>query len=162
MNYITDEKLSNPKSLYVKLCKSCGREYNERYDYDECYCDNPNLVLIDYNPVEFFKDYKNTQNKRDKIYQKTLKLTDEEYSALKAKWSEQNEEIAKQEWERKLEEGRRASQESQPHKVRCPYCNSENVKRISTINRVMSVGVFGLGSKKVGKQWHCNYCKSDF
>jgi len=26
----------------------------------------------------------------------------------------------------------------------------------------MSVGFFGLGSKKAGKQYYCNKCKSDF
>ena len=47
-------------------------------------------------------------------------------------------------------------------KVTCPYCGSVNVKKVSTISRMASVGFFGLGSKKVGKQWHCNNCKSDF
>lgn len=44
----------------------------------------------------------------------------------------------------------------------CPYCGSVNVKKVSTISRMASVSFFGLGSKKVGKQWHCNNCKSDF
>ena len=47
-------------------------------------------------------------------------------------------------------------------KVTCPYCGSVNVKKVSTISRMASVSFFGLGSKKVGKQWHCNNCKSDF
>lgn len=47
-------------------------------------------------------------------------------------------------------------------KVTCPYCGSVNVKKVSTISRMASVGFFGLSSKKVGKQWHCNNCKSDF
>ena len=47
-------------------------------------------------------------------------------------------------------------------KVTCPYCGSVNVKKVSTISRMASVSFFGLGSKKVRKQWHCNNCKSDF
>lgn len=47
-------------------------------------------------------------------------------------------------------------------KVTCPYCGSVNVKKVSTISRMASVSFFGLGSKKVSKQWHCNNCKSDF
>lgn len=47
-------------------------------------------------------------------------------------------------------------------KVTCPYCGSVNVKKVSTISRMASVGFFGIGSKKIGKQWHCNNCKSDF
>lgn len=46
--------------------------------------------------------------------------------------------------------------------VKCPYCSSSNITKISTVNRVVSTGLFGLGSKKIGKQWHCNQCKSDF
>ena len=46
--------------------------------------------------------------------------------------------------------------------VTCPYCKSTNVSKISTLGRSISVGLFGLASGKVGKQWHCNGCNSDF
>lgn len=46
--------------------------------------------------------------------------------------------------------------------VTCPYCESTNTKKIGIMCRSMSVGLFGLGSNKIGKQWHCNSCKSDF
>lgn len=47
--------------------------------------------------------------------------------------------------------------------VKCPYCNSTNVKKISTTSKVASVaavGVFALG--KATKVWHCNNCESNF
>lgn len=46
--------------------------------------------------------------------------------------------------------------------ARCPYCNSTNTKKISTLSRMGSFATFGFAGKKVGKQWHCNNCKSDF
>lgn len=46
--------------------------------------------------------------------------------------------------------------------VQCPYCGSNYTKKISVGRRLFSVGTFGLASGKVGKQWHCNNCKSDF
>lgn len=46
--------------------------------------------------------------------------------------------------------------------VSCPYCHATNVKKISTASRMVSTGFFGLGSKKIGKQWHCTKCGSDF
>ena len=46
--------------------------------------------------------------------------------------------------------------------VTCPYCQSTDTKKISGTARFMSTGIFGLASKKIGKQWHCNKCKSDF
>lgn len=45
---------------------------------------------------------------------------------------------------------------------KCIYCKSTNTKKISGTTRWLSTGLFGLGSKKIGKQWHCNNCKSDF
>lgn len=49
-----------------------------------------------------------------------------------------------------------------PPVVTCPYCQSTDTKKISGVSRFMSTGIFGLASKKIGKQWHCNKCKSDF
>ena len=53
---------------------------------------------------------------------------------------------------------------------KCPTCGSTNIKKISTANRIVSTGLFGLASRhyaicsanKIGKQWHCNNCNSDF
>ena len=46
--------------------------------------------------------------------------------------------------------------------VKCPYCNSTNTKKISTLSRMGSFATLGFAGKKVGKQWQCNNCKSDF
>ncbi len=46
--------------------------------------------------------------------------------------------------------------------VECPYCHTDDVKKISTADRMVSTGLFGMASKKLGKQWHCNKCGSDF
>lgn len=47
--------------------------------------------------------------------------------------------------------------------VTCPYCNSINTKKISSISKVGNVALFGVFAMgKVNKQWHCNRCGSDF
>lgn len=46
--------------------------------------------------------------------------------------------------------------------VQCPYCKSYCTRKISGLSRAFSAGLFGLGSKKIGKQWHCTNCGSDF
>lgn len=46
--------------------------------------------------------------------------------------------------------------------ITCPYCQSTNTKKIGVVSRSTSFSLFGFGSSKVGKQWHCNSCKSDF
>lgn len=44
----------------------------------------------------------------------------------------------------------------------CPFCKSNNVKKISGSSKAVSVALWGLFSQKVKKQWHCNNCNSDF
>ena len=46
--------------------------------------------------------------------------------------------------------------------IRCPYCNSLEVIKISSLSRIGGVAVLGLATGKLGKQWHCNKCKSNF
>ncbi len=43
------------------------------------------------------------------------------------------------------------------------YCHSSNTKKISGLSKAGSVALWGvLAAGKVGKQWHCNSCGSDF
>lgn len=46
--------------------------------------------------------------------------------------------------------------------ITCPYCGSINVIKVSTMSRITSTAAVGVASKKVGKQWKCNNCKSYF
>ena len=47
-------------------------------------------------------------------------------------------------------------------RVICPYCKSADTKKISVASRAVSVSLVGAASGKIGKQWHCNHCGSDF
>lgn len=55
-----------------------------------------------------------------------------------------------------------AGQQAKIEKVKCPYCNSYNTSKIGVISRGVSIGLVGMASSKIGKQWHCNNCNSDF
>ncbi|MCM1416374.1 MAG: hypothetical protein NC430_10680 [bacterium] len=47
--------------------------------------------------------------------------------------------------------------------LRCPYCKSANVKKISGMSKAGSVALFGVfAAGKVSKNYHCNQCGSDF
>lgn len=47
--------------------------------------------------------------------------------------------------------------------VECPYCHSIDTKKILGFSKAAGVAVFGiLAVDKMGKQWHCNHCGSDF
>lgn len=43
-------------------------------------------------------------------------------------------------------------------KPKCPTCGSTDVKDISTLDRAVSVGMFGLASGKIGKTKECKNC----
>ena len=49
---------------------------------------------------------------------------------------------------------------TQSNTPKCPTCGSTNVKHISTLNRAVSIGVFGLFSSKIGKNYECLNCKT--
>lgn len=42
--------------------------------------------------------------------------------------------------------------------AKCPTCQSTNITKIGTLNRMASVGLFGLASSKIGKTHKCNSC----
>lgn len=71
--------------------------------------------------------------------------------------------LAKQsaEFNAKMAHGK-AILEERSRRVACTYCGSTNVKKIGLLNRSISAGMWGLGSKKIGKQFHCNNCGADF
>ena len=48
-----------------------------------------------------------------------------------------------------------------PH-VECPYCHSMNTEKISGVARGVSIYALGVASPKIGKQWHCKACGSNF
>lgn len=52
---------------------------------------------------------------------------------------------------------KKAKEEEERRKnlVCCPYCKSTNTKRLGTFGRLTHFNA-------VGKQWHCNNCKSNF
>lgn len=62
----------------------------------------------------------------------------------------------------KVQRPNKSIQNQEPPKIQCPYCKSYYTEKISTINRGASTVAFGLASSKIGKQWHCNNCNSDF
>lgn len=67
---------------------------------------------------------------------------------------------------RQVEKWKAKQQEQQDlasgKRVVCPYCKSTNTEKISTVSRAVSVSLVGAASGKIGKQWHCNNCGSNF
>lgn len=76
-----------------------------------------------------------------------------------AKKKESQKKIQAIEDERKEQEAARKNEQYQYDHPECPVCKSRNTRRISTLNRAISVGTVGLASSKIGKQYECYHCK---
>ena len=48
------------------------------------------------------------------------------------------------------------------HKPRCPYCNSENLSRITNLERATNAALFGILGNKRKYQWTCNNCRTSW
>lgn len=146
------------------LCPRCGffNEWDDGIDnsiYLKCkYC-NTTMVQSNETPEEVVDNF--VKNAAYGDYRKTLavKIGQEKFS-----------EEAFQQRENILNKKRNCNQQSKKQSVQpksspqvtCPYCHSTNTKKISAGSRVKSTLMFGIFSKKNGKEWHCNECGSDF
>lgn len=73
---------------------------------------------------------------------------------------EHKEEIVKQKndaMEASIAKGK-AILEKQSQVAHCPSCGSTNISKIGTVSRMISTGIFGLASSKIGKTHKCNNC----
>lgn len=67
--------------------------------------------------------------------------------------------------QRNIEESRREEREKaltakSANIPKCPTCGSTNIKHISTLNRAVSIGILGIFSGKIGKNYECLDCKA--
>lgn len=56
----------------------------------------------------------------------------------------------------------RARKQENSNTVKCQYCNSTNVQKITTTSKVVNTALFGIFGTKRHKQFHCNNCGADF
>lgn len=143
---------SASSSIEVNICPKCGHIWGK---YEECQDCGTKLIdthiaYDDYKKMDIIESWEFEQELYNKyvigssefdetLFDKTYEEGNAIYNAYKAA----------------------LSRPSEPE-ITCPYCKSTNTKKIGIISRSVSVGLFGLGSKKINRQWHCNNCGSDF
>lgn len=153
--------------MYYIFCKKCGRlAFGNPYLEERCdICGN---IMIQV-PSKYIQENevltdKESEDRAIKLREELVKtspefdqyLFDHRDEILSKKSAAYN---AKMAHGKAVLEGRN---KGNSYGVSCPYCHATNVKKISMTSRVVSTGLFGLSSKKLGKQWHCNKCGSDF
>ncbi len=146
-------------------CKKCGRIIlfiiEDKLECDCCHSTVypiPNEFLVGESKMIINKDLK------QQFIDEYVKTSPEFDQYL---FDHRDEILAKQsaEFNAKMEHGKAVLEgrdKGNSFGVECPYCHAANVKKISTAGRMVSTGLFGLASNKIGKQWHCNKCGSDF
>lgn len=118
------------------LCPNCGASGSRSVSYcPYCEVTKNQKILMDYSKENKFFICPNCM--------RTVRFATPEEEAL-------------------IEQKRRLYEIQNSNKIKCPYCSSTHVEKISLASRIVSTGIFGLGSKKIGKQYHCKKCKSDF
>lgn len=86
--------------------------------------------------------------------EKKYKMKVEDYTLAKKSFNEyQKTIINRQDYEQKMKDAAEAMM------IKCPVCGSISVDNITTLNRFLSIGAFGLASGKIGKQYQCKACK---
>lgn len=109
---------------------------------------NDTEVLHDYNEYKRFIEHNEILNKKREESKKEL---EEEMKQLDLKLKRELEET-----ERKYDSP--LEQTSTNNIPKCPHCGSQRIENIGTLNRAVSVGLFGLASSKIGKTKQCKSC----
>lgn len=153
--------------MALYYCKKCGRRViNNQLDpsTQKCDCCESKIYPV---PEEYLGGSSKTFIKKDlenQFINKFIKPSPEFDQYL---FDHRDEILAKQsvEFNDKLAHGKavmEGTDKGNSYGVTCPYCKATNVRKIGIVSRSISASIFGLGSKKIGKQWHCDHCGSDF
>ena len=127
--------------MNLKICPVCRSLYPE----DFTKCDKCDEELID---NEVYKKW--NDNQRNKYMKK-----------YKSKYNSNSSSVTISKASMPVQSALKTSLTNQQANIpTCPTCGSTNVKHISTLNRAVSIGVFGLFSSKIGKNYECLNCKA--
>lgn len=150
-------------TIYNYTCPKCGHTdtvFDNPYPFCEC-CGYEEVVVE--GQYEFRDDY-------EKIEKENPQMEDEEIRKIvrekhREKYAYNSPVFSRVANAHRIEyEKEQASKpirvsdstlQSLPH---CPTCNSTNIKKISAGAKAVSVGLFGIFSQKVKRQFHCNNC----
>ena len=146
-----------------KYCPKCKNNFSDAFD--ECvYCGSElKNGTIEIEDIQTEKQ----------IYEMTDAEILDKYSNYKKRIEDQTgHKMTDSEFLLGIKEARRDSSKHQADKYtkniqesnvpRCPTCQSTDIKKISDLSKAVSVAMWGIFSRKVHKQWHCNNCDSEW
>ena len=149
--------------MALHSCKKCGRRVQNFDKGKDCKCDCcgsitypvPQQYLLN-DACLTFKDKESEQLLIEELVKPSPEFDQYLFDHRDEILSQKHEEF-----QAKMNHGKAILQE-QSRQVKCTYCGSTNVRKIGYVSRGISTYLWGLASKKIAKQWHCNNCGSDF
>ena len=157
------------------FCNNCGKVSMSSVNKigDKCLtCETGTFIGtgIDYDiaDAEVTKEYKEAHNGdypslkvtnemlREKYFYGKLDGSSNSVAVGKREYSESPEGIEEQ--NQQTRKWMRSQQNGNVGVPKCPTCGSSNIRKISTGERMVSVGMLGLFSKKINKSFKCNSC----
>ena len=168
------EKRNSMKELL--FCNNCGKVRMSSVNKigDKCLtCETGTFIGtgIDYSiaNAEITEEYKKTHDGdypsilesdemfREKYFYDKLDGSSNSVAVDKREYSESPEGVEEQ---NRITDQWYAKQNAQKFSTgpKCPTCGSSNIRKISTGERMVSVGMLGLFSKKISKSFKCNSC----
>lgn len=146
--------------LMLCYCKKCGRIVLFLLDKDEKVCDCCKNIVFPIPEQYLSSEFSIKEEFEQQFINDYIKSSSEFDQYL---FEHRDEILAKQsaEFNAKMEHGETVLEEMSRN-PKCTYCGSTNIRKIGLLSRVISTELWGLGSKKIGKQFHCNHCGADF
>lgn len=140
--------------ILIKRCANCGHVGRFTPDFIKCNkCEQETLQVTEMTTEEFSILCK-VAPKNNELRSLMIDLKEKDPIEYQLKMSQFKTQVQQQETIKK--------QQSEQSKVHCPYCKSTNVKKISGTERVASVAMMGIFSKKINKSFKCNACGGTF
>ena len=139
--------------MKVKYCPKCKEYYGGGVfnipESNKCfYCKQPLTTELNIESDEFDILYKISSD--DTFLQAMIKLKESDPIEYQLKLSQFKSQVNQQ------------VQQQESNKPKCPTCSSTNIKKISGLSKAGSVAMWGIFSRKVHKQWHCDSCGSEW
>lgn len=148
----------------IYYCKKCGRQIG-LFDWEQLKCDICNSELYEV-PHEYTDDFRWRDGDGKQAVIEELVKTSPEFDQYL--FDHRDEILAKQnaEFNQKMAIGKAIGNGAKPEEafkgnfsiVKCPSCGSSNISKVGIASRIVSAGVFGLASSKIGKTHKCNNC----
>lgn len=146
-----------------KFCDKCGNiTLGNKYLEEKCWICGNTIIPV---PTKYIKENEiltdtEIENRSIELIEELVKPSPE----FDQYFFEHRDEILSKksaELNAKMEHGKSIIEE-RSRVPKCIYCGSTTIRKIGLLNRAISTELWGLGSKKIGKQFHCNHCGADF